>query len=81
MLQPWVSVLACVDHSFVHRTAERTPCNLENGLLLRDSAGRETVLGDTVNNIDASVSSDVAVRRQLESFCFKLVDHPRKLVA
>ena len=41
--------------------------HLEDGLLLRDSAGRETVLGDTVSNLDASVSSDVAVRRQLES--------------
>lgn len=55
--------------------------HLEDGLLLRDSAGREAVIGDTVSNLDASVSSDIAVRRQLESFGFKLVDYPRELAA
>ena len=55
--------------------------HLEDGLLLRDIAGREAVIGDTVSNLDASVSSDIAVFRQLESFGFKLVDYPGELAA
>ena len=84
-------MLECCSHGDLYLRASTAPScieqrselrvHLEDGLLLRDSAGRETVLGDTVSNLDASVSSDVAIRRQLESFGFELVDHPGELVA
>ena len=84
-------MLECCSHGDLYLRASTTSSrieqrselrvHLEDGLLLRDSAGREAVIGDTVSNFDASMSSDIAVRRQLESFGFELVDHPGELVA
>ena len=84
-------MLECCSHGDLYLRASTTfSCieqrselrvHLENGLLLRYSAGRQAFFSDTVGDFDTGVSCDFSVCRQLKSFSFELVDYPRELVS